>query len=230
MCGESKRFKNQGYKDPKFTLSLKNKSIFFHVVRGFSDYFNIDTFIFIINRSKHKSFINSELSKLGLKKYKIILLKSKTNGQAETVYKGIKNLEIKNGIYIFNIDTIHKKFKKKKITGDGYWEVFNGKGNTWSFAKVKNNNIILTTEKNRISNLCSNGLYFFKKKKYFTLPYESLIKFYKLNKNELYVSLLFNELIKMKKKIKIKKINLKDMIFCGTPAEYKNAKKINSFL
>ncbi len=230
MCGESKRFKVKGYKTPKFLLKLRNKSIFYHVVYGFRKYINKDLFVFIINNKSYKKFLLHEFRKLELTRYKIITLKNKTNGQAETVYKGIKDIKTNKGIYIFNIDTILKKFIKKKTNAHGYWEVFNGKGNNWSFIKLKNNKAVLTSEKKRISNLCSNGLYFFKKKIFFILSYKSLIKDYKLNKNELYISNLFNYLINKKKIIKVKKVRKKNIIFCGTPAEYKNAKKLNSFL
>ena len=230
MCGESKRFKVKGYKTPKFLLKLRNKSIFYHVVYGFRKYINKDLFVFIINNKSYKKFLLHEFRKLELTKYKIITLKNKTNGQAETVYKGIKNIKTNKGIYIFNIDTILKKFIKKKTNAHGYWEVFNGEGNNWSFIKLKNNKAVLTSEKKRISNLCSNGLYFFKKKIFFILSYKNLIKHYKLNRNELYISLLFNYLINKKKIIKVKKVRKKNIIFCGTPTEYKNAKKLNSFI
>ena len=230
MCGESKRFKIKGYRTPKFLLNLRNRTIFYHVVNGFRKYINKDLFVFIINNPKYKIFLLREFKKLNLKKYRIVTLKSKTNGQAETVFEGIKNIKINNGLYIFNIDTILKKFEKKNTDEDGYWEVFLGKGDNWSFAKIKNNKVIATSEKKRISNLCSNGLYFFKKKKLFLDSYKNSIEIFKKNKNELYVSLLYNYLIEKKKIIKIKKINIKNIIFCGTPSEYETAKKLPNFL
>ena len=105
-----------------------------------------------------------------------------------------------------------------------------GKGDNWSFAKIKNNKVIATSEKKRISNLCSNGLYFFKKKKLFLKSNKNSIEIFKKNKKELYVSLLYNYLIEKKKIIKIKKINIKNIIFCGTPYEYETAKKLPNFL
>ena len=230
MCGESKRFKIEGYKTPKFLLNLNNKTIFYHVVYGFRKYINKDLFIFIINNPKYKIFLLREFKKLNLKKYKIVVLKTKTNGQAETVYEGIKNIRINRGLYIFNIDTILKKFVKKDTDADGYWEVFSGKGDNWSFAKIKNNKVIKTSEKKRISNLCSNGLYFFKNKKFFINSYKNSIEIFKKNKKELYISLLFNFLIEKNKIIKFKKINSKNIIFCGTPTEYEIAKKLPNFL
>ena len=114
MCGESKRFKVEGYKTPKFLLNLRNRTIFYHVVKGFRKYINKDLFVFIINNANYKKFLLEEFKKLELTKYKIIILKNKTNGQAETVYQGIKNIKTNQEIYIFNIDTILKKFIKKK--------------------------------------------------------------------------------------------------------------------
>ena len=207
MCGESKRFKIKGYRTPKFLLNLRNKTIFYHVVNGFRKYINKDLFVFIINNPKYKIFLLREFKKLNLKKYRIVLLKSKTNGQAETVFEGIKNVKINNGLYIFNIDTILKKFEKKNTDEDGYWEVFLGKGDNWSFTKIKNNKVIATSEKKRISIYVLMDCIFLKKKIILD-SYKNSIEIFKKIKKELYVSLLYNYLIE-KKIIKIKKINIK---------------------
>ena len=103
-----KDLKLKGIKLLNFYLNLRNKSIFYHVVNGFRKYINKDLFVFIINNKSYKKFLLHEFRKLELTKYKIITLKNKTNGQAETVYKGIKNIKTNKGIYIFNIDTILK--------------------------------------------------------------------------------------------------------------------------
>src|SRR5690606_30948591 len=106
----------------------------------------------------------------GILNFIIVVLSDETRGQAETVYLGLKNIIDKvdvltEEVYVFNIDSYRHHFKKPNISKkcDGYIEVFQGEGDHWSFIEINDSGkVIRTTEKERISNLCSDGLYFFK--------------------------------------------------------------------
>ena len=81
--------------------------------------------------------------------------------------------------YMFNIDTIRHNFKKPSIASscDGFLEIFRGSGSNWSFVEPGDNySVIRTTEKDPISNLCSNGLYFFRSHIQFQDAFRSLNK------------------------------------------------------
>ena len=87
-----------------------------------------------------------------------------TSGQAESLFIGLEDYRNDFPIYVFNIDTIQHNFKKPSIASscDGFPRNFRGSGSNWSFVEPGDNySVIRTTEKDPISNLCSNGLYFF---------------------------------------------------------------------
>jgi dTDP-glucose pyrophosphorylase len=174
----------------------------------------------------------NEISKTNINDFDIICLNHDTNGQADTVYKATKEIANQE-LYIFNIDTILTNFIKHDLKDDeyGYLEVFKDKGSHWSFIENDAEKVTKVTEKIKISDLCSNGLYYFKNSDDFNKAF--------LNPNqngnhssEIYVAPLYNQLINEGKKITFKKVKKDEIIFSGTPEEYKNIpiKLINEYI
>lgn len=227
MAGLSSRFYKEGYTQPKFQLKISNETMFEWAVKSFENYFKTDKFLFVArNNYEYESFIKDKIKELGIINYRIYLLDSETKGQAETVYKGIfnnQNFITNEGLYIFNIDSKRNNFSEpiwlKDV--DGYLELFEGEGDHWSFAEIdKNNNVVKTAEKNRISNYCSNGLYYFKNFKTYELAYLDLINNSKFEKGECYIAPMYNYLIENGLFIKGDIISRSLISFCGTPTEY----------
>ncbi|MFG1592797.1 glycosyltransferase family 2 protein [Halobacteriovorax sp. CON-3] len=225
MAGQSSRFYNSGYTKPKYELQIRGKSVFSHVVESFKDYFDDEKFLFIINKKfDSRSFVEENLKKMNLSSYEIVELDRDTLGQAETVYKGIEYIDDAEELYIFNIDTFLTSFSKFNVDCDGYLEVFHDElGDNWSFAKVDlDNNVLEVAEKSRISNLCSNGLYYFK-----TMSlYREVFEYYQSNNiksvNEYYIAPMYNYLINNKLNIKVRIVSRDNVIMCGTPEEYES--------
>ena len=228
MCGLSSRFFKAGYDKPKYMLELNNRSVFNWSITSFERYFFTDKFIIIYrNVYNTKEFLLNELSKLNIRNCDLIELNEETEGQAHTVYLGLKKIKDDYPIYIFNIDSRLNNFIKLKERCDGYLEVFEGDGNNWSFVLPdENNNVIKTTEKERISNLCSNGLYYFSSKELFNKTFEEAYKNNQKIKNEFFIAPLYNNLIAKKFIIKYKLVNKEVIQFCGIPEEYENLKKL----
>lgn len=222
MAGFSSRFFNAGYTVPKYMLDLNDQTIFEWSLSSFKAYYEKDLFLFIIfDYYDTYNFVEARIKKLGIANYRIITLKDRTLGQADTVYQGIKNIHYDDEIYIFNIDSRLIEFKKLDNfpEKDGYLEVFKGEGEHWSFVLPGiGNKVLKTTEKERISNLCSNGLYYFKSLK---LYQEYFKKELSLNSGkELYIAPIYNLYIKDGKEILYKLVEFSDIEFCGTPQEY----------
>jgi len=232
MAGISKRFTIEGYKVPKFMLKLKKLSLFKHSLLSFKNYFTTDKFLFIaLDFDQYHEFLANEINELGIQDFKIILLKDYTRGQAETVYKGLEQindtLNENEDLIIFNIDTFRPNFIKPKFKHniDGYLEVFVGEGSNWSYVKkdiLDTSRVIETAEKKSISNLCCTGLYYFKSRKDFISSFHFYEKNSIMVNNELYIAPLYNFLIKNNKYISYDLIKREDVIFCGTPDEYKS--------
>ncbi|MGL1101903.1 capsular biosynthesis protein [Vibrio vulnificus] len=233
MAGMSSRFFNAGYKKPKYMLEKNETSMFEYSVGSFRQYFQSEPFLFIIKDLYHtRSFVEEKAKILGIKKYYVCVLDKDTRGQAETVFLGLKDKALEEiseeePITIFNIDTFRPNFSYPDLKNFdyGYLEVFQGEGENWSFAKPKDNNtteVSLTAEKKQISNLCSTGLYYFAKKKFFLEAFCDYVSRPEIEweRGELYVAPLYNYLINKGYKIHFNKIEKSDVIFCGTPKEY----------
>ncbi|EER46679.1 hypothetical protein AM305_11520 [Actinobacillus minor NM305] len=226
MAGLSSRFFKAGYTKPKYQLDLNGETVFAWSVCSFEKYFATDKFIFIYRDIYNtKTFLEKEIKKLGISNYELICLPKETLGQADTVYQGIKNIDSDEEIYIFNIDSKIVNFTKPTWVDkcDGYLEVFKGVGNHWSFAKPENENsrkVIRTTEKERISDLCSDGLYYFQKKSVFEKLFLDAKAKGNTSKNEYYVAPLYNDLIAQQAIVYYNLISKDKILFCGTPDEY----------
>ena len=224
MAGLSSRFFKAGFNIPKYQLTLGNESVFSWSVKSFIRYFNTDRFVFIYRDIFNTyDFILSEILSLNIKNYDLILLDNPTLGQADTVYQGVSKLRCDDEIFIFNIDSKIDNFLKPtwRKNCDGYLEVFKGKGDNWSFVKPKNDfEVLETAEKDRISDLCSDGLYYFKNVEIFTQLFKEVSSKSDKTKGEYYIAPLYNYLIRDKRKVFYDVIDASRLKFCGTPAEY----------
>lgn len=228
MMGLSSRFFNAGYSLPKYQLPLGDKTVFDYVMFSFASYFDTDIFIFIIrDNDEIESFVRSKAVDLGIKHLKIKRLKTDTRGQADTVHQGLKGEPLDEELYIFNIDTLRFGFEKADFNADsaGYLEVFIGEGDHWSFVEAGANNLVLrTTEKERISALCSNGLYQFSKVEYFEEAFNQQATNNEHVKGEFYIAPLYNYIIKKGLNVHYHAVPIADIGFCGTPCEYESLK------
>jgi len=224
MLGKSSRFFKEGYTLPKHQLKINKSSLFTISLSSFQRYFKSDLFIFLVrNDFKSEDFVKDEVKKLGIINYLIQLVNFDTKGQAETVSLSLNLIDDNEPIYIFNIDTCRVGFLKSDFANycDGYLEVFKGAGDAWSFVLPGKNNLVLqTSEKDRISSLCSNGLYFFKNKKTFFDAYDNALKDKRMVNGEYYVAPLYNYLIDRGLDIRYDLIGINKMKFFGTPKEY----------
>lgn len=231
MAGKSSRFFEAGYTLPKYKLPLNGKTVFAEAVCSFKKYFHTDFFLFI-TRSDHgaRDFVKKECLSLGINNFEIVKLDEDTRGQADTVKIGLEKskLSINEEMYIFNIDSIRINFIKPTSiflqNTAGYLEVFKGDGEHWSFIEALPNNFVKrTTEKIRISDLCSNGLYYFSSTKIFK---QFFTHFEKINEyGELFLAPIYNILINNKLNVKYVLLEKDQTLFSGTPKEYEDLKK-----
>lgn len=230
MAGLSSRFAKAGFSLPKYMLYVYDKSLFRMAVESFEKYFQSAQFVFVARDvMATKEFIQSECGLMGIANFRIIMLQHPTEGQAETVKIGIEeaNIPKEEDILIFNIDTFRPGFKLPEIIKecDGYLECFEGDGDNWSYAATldgtSNTPVIKTAEKQRISNFCSTGIYWFKEARLFLSAYTTNNDRRYGSGKELYVAPLYNYLTE-ENIIRVNLIKRDEVIFCGTPREYKD--------
>ncbi|MFX1294031.1 MAG: hypothetical protein ACFFD2_04130, partial [Promethearchaeota archaeon] len=104
-------------------------------------------------------------------------------------------------------------------------------GGRWSFVEVNNEGFaVRTTEKIRISNHCSIGLYYFDSfKKFENLVKDLTIKVQnedlEYSSKEWYIAPLYNDFIKKGNKVYIHQIPYKNVLVLGTPDDLAIAEK-----
>lgn len=233
MAGKSSRFYKAGYTQPKFMLPLNGKTVFEESVSSFKKYFKTDFFLFITRTDDgSEDFVFMKCGELKIKHFEIICIDNETKGQADTVSIGLQRMsktqKVNEPLYIFNIDSIRINFIKPTLkflqNTAGYLEVFIGKGEHWSFVEAsKDNYVKRTTEKIKISDLCSNGLYYFESINLFN----EIFKTFKTTNNykELFVAPMYNHIIARNLTVKYVLLKSNQTIFCGTPIEYENTLK-----
>lgn len=224
MAGLSSRFAHAGYALPKYALDLHGRTMFDWAIYSFERYFHSEHFLFVVRPDGFaKEFVTDAARALGISRYDIIELEHDTRGQAETAYLALREFACDFPVTIFNIDTIRYDYQKPEFLDlcDGYLEVFKGDGEHWSFVEPGVDfSVVRTTEKDRISDLCSDGLYYFKSQFQFRKIFEKALALNKKVKGEFYIAPLYNQLISAGGVVKYAVIGMEQIDFCGTPDEY----------
>lgn len=232
MAGNSSRFYKAGYIRPKYELPVGSETLFALTVRSFQHYFDSERFVFVCRSDlQAEAFVRAECARLGIAHADIVAVPGVTGGQAETVLIGLEQAgcQAAESLIVFNIDTIRQgyRFPVACEAADGYLEVFSGPGENWSFvepAATFTRRVCRTTEKERISDLCSSGLYHFARAGDFVAAcraaMESNADSYRQRWAELYIAPLYNLLIARGMHIVYDRVEAADIGFSGTPAEY----------
>ena len=226
MLGKSSRFFAQGYAVPKYELLLGDKTLFSRSVNSFKEYFTSTPFLFLVRKDyEARKFVLGQLEDLNICDFRVMEFDTETTGQAESVFKGIVDYSADTQLLIFNTDTIRDNFiiPSDDEFGDGFLEVFHGEGDHWSFVESASRNYVLrTTEKDRISDLCSNGIYGFSSIRIFRDAYTN---FYTGAMQETYIAPMFNQVIKDGGKVRYRIVDSDLIQHCGVPKDYEFQKK-----
>ncbi len=230
MAGESRRFREAGFTDPKYRLTAHGAPVFDHAVNSFAAYFATDAFLFVVRGAETEDFVARRCEALGIAQASIVRLDRLTVGQAETVLLGLDGASVDDGesIAIFNIDTFRPAYRKPPHVKDpgvaGYLEVFRGGGEGWSFVApdpARAGAVAEVAEKKAISDLCCTGLYHFRRAGDFRWAYRNpALPKSEAERRERYVAPLYNSLIECGFTIGLQMIDPSEVIFCGTPDEY----------
>jgi hypothetical protein len=142
--------------------------------------------------------------------------------------EGLRKLDRSAPLTIFNIDTVRPAFAHPPgfEHWGGYLEVFQGDGSQWSFVEPAAGDttaVRRTTEKLRISDLCSTGLYHFRRTGDFQRAFRRALSDagYLRDWREFYVAPLYNFLIAEGLDIHYHLVPRAEVVFAGTPSEYR---------
>ncbi len=228
MLGRSSRFFTAGYTLPKYKLPLgvEGQVVFDHVLGSFRRYFDTDLFVLLCRADTHdRAFLVERMHALGVRRFEVIEHAGETGGQAESVELSLSCAQEEEELFIFNIDTVLYNFEKDPARGEvaGYLEVFRGEGTHWSFVEPspdRPGHAARVVEKERISDLCSNGLYYFATVRTFANALNAYRQKHRGVAGELYVAPLYNELIERGQPVSYRLVLKGEIGFCGVPDEY----------
>lgn len=234
MAGLSSRFAKAGYDKPKYYLDVgAGLNLFQASLQGFSNYFGQDDFCFIyLDSYVDGDTIREWAAAIGLPPAQChtIGLPKPTKGQADTIRHGILDTVGPGSeeVVIFNIDTVYHDFRKPAVQPNdprlNYLDVTEMPGDHWSFVDPDDTQPGLArrvVEKQRISALCSVGLYGF----------ESAALFLDLHaqhyttghaETEEYVAPMYQALIDAGASVHYRTMPRTQFDFLGTPQEYQD--------
>lgn len=225
MAGLGSRFQKAGYEVPKYMINAKGKTLFEWSMESLTDYnAYVNKYVFVVRKEDNSSdFIKEKCKNYNIKNVEIIQLDELTDGQATTALLALQNCNDDESIMIYNIDTYVEtgELKYNDIDGDGYIPCFNAPGEHWSFVKTdENGKVIEIREKQRISDNCTLGAYYFKSAKLYKEIYN---EYYsddtKIEKKEKYIAPMYNYMLTKGMKITMNIIDNTKVHVLGTPEE-----------
>lgn len=225
--GKGERFKNKGYTKPKPLINIFEKPMIFYVLDNLN--INKSDIIYIIyNKILEKdNFI--EIIKNKYPQIKFIQLPRDTNGAAETLYLGLKELNNNsNKNIVLDCDTFYQEdiidiYRNSIYNNAVFYSVKENEKPIYSYIQMdKHSKIIDIKEKQKISNNANTGAYCFEDIKILCKYCKYILDNNIVFNNEPYTSCVINEMIK--KDIRFHGIKLKDssIVSLGTPDDVDN--------
>lgn len=225
MAGAGSRFQNEGYDLPKPFIEIQGKMMIERVLDGIR--YDNATYTLIIQNSllvNHKSKLD-----LLAKNYNVnfLTVNRLTQGASCTVLSIYSMINNDNPILICDCDNIvdnevFRKFANFSLSSDldGTLMTFYSNNSYFSFAKLDQEGYVCEVkEKEVISNNAISGFYFISKGKDFVNSAINVMIYGERDKNEFYISAVYQDLIEANKKIKTYNIDEIFIKCVGTPKQ-----------
>lgn len=227
MGGLGSRFRKAGYTVPKYMIEAKGKTLFEWSMISLDGYKkDVNQYIFIAMKEEGidmEGFIKEKCQELEIDNYHLILLDYLTDGQATTATLAEKYWNKEHALLIYNIDTYVEpgQMNSEELKGDGFIPCFKAEGNHWSFVRLdEQERVVEIKEKQRISDHCTLGAYYFKTCGLYKKLYDEYYSEEKnLVKGEKYVAPLYDYLLSKGGEIYISDIAPERVHVLGTPEE-----------
>lgn len=230
MAGEGSRFVKQGWNTPKPLIEVEGVKLFERAINSIQiNQIEIEHTFIIRKEHSVKFCLNSILKKI-FPDATILSVEKTTRGAAETCYLAAQKYSPNDALLILDCDlefkssffcqAIKDSVTTDRVILDGSLVSFKANSPRYSYAKVDENNFVTEiAEKQVISGNALCGAYFFSRNADFLQTVNILFNASEYQNKELYISLLFNEMLKSNKKIKL--FYTEEYHSFGTPEEIK---------
>jgi dTDP-glucose pyrophosphorylase len=221
MAGLGSRFKNAGYEAEKYAIEFRGHSLLEWSLASLLNFREFELVLITRDFPGIREYLDRCAGELGFHKRSVIVLQETTRGQAETAIMGAWAFDEDDSILIFNTDTYidPSYLKPEMIRGEGWIPTFEAPGDKWSFVEANSDGLASrTTEKERISDDCSVGLYYFSS----FLGFKELVENASFS-NELYVAPLYNQWIAQGHETYLHRLPEEAVTVLGTPEDLEAA-------
>ena len=234
MAGMGTRFRNAGYNVPKYQIEARGRTLFQWSMESLTGFQNdTNSYYFVVRRADNsEEFIKNTCKEMGIEQIRIISIDAMTDGQATSAMLCAPFWDKEDGLMIYNIDTYVEAgcMNQSQIRGDGFIPCFHAPGDHWSFVRLDDSGKAAEVkEKERISDNCTLGAYYFKTAQLYENLYE---EYYNqrtdrsddepaAQRKERYIAPMYGYLIKKGGQVYISNIESSKVHVLGTPEELK---------
>ncbi|MDA9058176.1 hypothetical protein N9K59_02795 [Candidatus Thioglobus sp.] len=224
MAGKYQRFRDDGFKIPKYLLPWGSKSILSEVISSLdTTEQNFKNIYLVANKDDeiYMPHVRSIMRSLGIPINNLFLVED-TKGQAETARLSISNIEkrfggMKGNLVFHNIDTLLYNRSVKKISdalrsNSGYIDIFISSNHSYSYVLTQDGLVTRVAEKVVLSEQATSGLYAFQNAEIFTSYYM---------KNDEYIIDSYKRMIDANLQVAAGSLYTEnETIVLGTPSEF----------
>lgn len=217
MAGKYTRFRDEGYKLPKYLLPWGDRSILSEMLTQLGS--TVVENVYLVANKEDEQFmghVRKIMDAHNIPRQNLMLVND-TSGQAETAYAAVKKFQPIKPVVFHNADTILYKRNMAAIycavhEHDGFIDVFKSNNHAYSYVVEKDGRVSMISEKVLVSDLATSGLYGFASPQEFMNYY---------NGGQKYISEIYKEMIADGKDIRIGSVHTEtDTIVLGTPQDY----------
>lgn len=223
LAGSSDAYLSEGYLYPKPLIEIRNKLMIEHALENPSKLEVEHEFIFIIKNEDALKYHLDNTLKLLVPNSIIIKLKNTTKGALCSVLMAIDKIDendkllIINGDQVINFDfnIFHKTWEDNSV--DSGIVIFESIHPRWSYAKLSEDIVIQTAEKNPISKNAIAGYYYFNSAEDFINASFDVVLNDDNYEGNYYISSVINQYILRGKKNLVHRINASDYFSFYSP-------------
>lgn len=202
-------FKEEGdnFQYPLPLIEVLGKTLIEYSLEGPIKILGENRFIFIVKEEDCNQYHFDRTLKLLIPNSKVVILKNQTQGAVCSILMSIDHLKLDEEVMILNYDQlldfdfnlILSHFRQKDA--DGGLVTFKSVHPRWSYARIVDEKVMQTAEKNPISNFAIAGIYYFKIASDMITAAFSVIRLDENFNSKYYTSSIFNQLILAGKEI-----------------------------
>jgi dTDP-glucose pyrophosphorylase len=224
MAGFGQRFRDAGYREPKYRVAVRGRTLFSWAISSLADFLGPGTRTIFVCRAEDQAqdFIAAEMAAYPGTETHVIALDRPTDGQATSALAAAPVWHAAAPLAIYNIDTHVRPgaMRPDMAAGDGWIPCFRAPGEHWSFVRTDSRGDALEVrEKQRISDLATLGLYWFSSAAIFADAYRRHFSSGGLEAGERYIAPIYNTLIADGRRVSVSDVPADAVVALGTPED-----------